>query len=237
MCVMWACDLPALPLNPALFGTLQTRTINVGADEDGDGADSDEWELVEATAATPCRKSVPVCADLPDYVDGGPLTKGSDLSSLSVAQLRDEITLRGAAGDVGAVAFTNAAGKGAGTAAVQKDHAYLSALLFPLLPPAPSLGPTSEAPQGARLPQRARSQGDGDPPAMLVCPITQELFEDPAFTADGQTYERAAVAQWLEGNDTSPLTNAKLPHKNLVTNFVMQRAVQGWCQKHPLYCA
>ena len=53
--------------------------------------------------------------------------------------------------------------------------------------------------------------------------------------ADGQTYERLAIARWLQGNDTSPLTNAKLPHKNLVTNFVMLRTVADWCRRHPLY--
>ena len=38
-------------------------------------------------------------------------------------------------------------------------------------------------------------------------------MEEPVVTQDGQTYEREAIVRWLASNSTSPLTNAKLPHK------------------------
>jgi hypothetical protein len=36
--------------------------------------------------------------------------------------------------------------------------------------------------------------------------ITQELMEDPVFTADGHTYERWAITKWLNEKKTSPQT-------------------------------
>ena len=49
------------------------------------------------------------------------------------------------------------------------------------------------------------------PPTEYFCPITQELMFDPVSTADGHTYERAAIKRWLsKGKRTSPLTGAVL---------------------------
>ena len=45
--------------------------------------------------------------------------------------------------------------------------------------------------------------------------------------ADGQTYERAAITQWLTTHDTSPLTGEQLEHKQLVPNLI----VRGMCRK------
>jgi len=41
---------------------------------------------------------------------------------------------------------------------------------------------------------------------------------DPVMAADGHTYEREAIEQWLQAHDTSPKTNAKLKHKELTDN-------------------
>ena len=47
------------------------------------------------------------------------------------------------------------------------------------------------------------------------CPITQMPMEDPVVTADGHTYDRAAIERWLQTHDTSPLTNEVLSTKRL----------------------
>ena len=53
-------------------------------------------------------------------------------------------------------------------------------------------------------------------PPQYLCPITGEVMEDPVTTADGHAYERAAIAQWLQAHDTSPVTNErKLPNREL----------------------
>ena len=52
-------------------------------------------------------------------------------------------------------------------------------------------------------------------PDEYVCPITAEIMSDPVCLSDGFTYERAAIAQWLESHNTSPRTGAKLETKML----------------------
>lgn len=46
------------------------------------------------------------------------------------------------------------------------------------------------------------------PPRDLLCPITCELLEDPVLLVDSfQTYERAAIQEWLSrGNTKDPVT-------------------------------
>lgn len=50
------------------------------------------------------------------------------------------------------------------------------------------------------------------------CSITHQIMIDPVFAADGYTYEREAIEQWLQTHDTSPKTNIKLKHKDLTDN-------------------
>lgn len=61
--------------------------------------------------------------------------------------------------------------------------------------------------------------------AAAVCPITQEIMEDPVVCADGHSYERAAIEKWLQARQTSPCTNAPLPHKNLVPNHALRNLI------------
>ncbi|KAK9830329.1 hypothetical protein WJX72_011044 [[Myrmecia] bisecta] len=44
----------------------------------------------------------------------------------------------------------------------------------------------------------------------VCCPITQVLFRDSVIAADGQTYERAAIVEWLDRHNTSPMLNGGL---------------------------
>lgn len=39
-----------------------------------------------------------------------------------------------------------------------------------------------------------------------VCPITQEIMQDPVVASDGHTYERAAITDWQKSKSTSPIT-------------------------------
>mmetsp|Transcript_18584 Transcript_18584/g.28092 ORF Transcript_18584/g.28092 Transcript_18584/m.28092 type:complete len:388 (+) Transcript_18584:551-1714(+) len=63
-------------------------------------------------------------------------------------------------------------------------------------------------------------------PGMPECPITGQPMKEPVVAADGHTYERRAIARWLETSDKSPLTGATLFHKNLVTNYVLMTSIQ-----------
>ncbi|CAK9049224.1 unnamed protein product [Durusdinium trenchii] len=54
--------------------------------------------------------------------------------------------------------------------------------------------------------------------AIFICPITHDVMTDPVVSADGYTYERAAIARWFETSRKSPVTGQTLPHADLVPN-------------------
>lgn len=49
----------------------------------------------------------------------------------------------------------------------------------------------------------------------MVCPITNQPMADPVSLSDGQIYERTAIEDWLEFQDTSPVTGEQLASKML----------------------
>ncbi|CAF0986205.1 unnamed protein product [Didymodactylos carnosus] len=66
----------------------------------------------------------------------------------------------------------------------------------------------------------------------FTCPLTKELFIDPVVCADGFTYERAAIQQWLNGGQNrSPMTNMELSNTNLVPNIVIKSALDELREK------
>ena len=59
--------------------------------------------------------------------------------------------------------------------------------------------------------------------------MPQELFEDPVVCADGHTYSRAAIAQWLQsGRSTSPITNLRLSSRELRPNYTLRSTAMEW---------
>ncbi|XP_057510933.1 U-box domain-containing protein 33-like isoform X2 [Actinidia eriantha] len=66
-------------------------------------------------------------------------------------------------------------------------------------------------------------------PPYFICPIFQKIMQDPHVADDGFSYELEAMRRWLDsGHDTSPKTNLKLTHCNLVPNHTLRSAIQGW---------
>ncbi|KAK3064796.1 hypothetical protein LTS18_003846 [Coniosporium uncinatum] len=55
-------------------------------------------------------------------------------------------------------------------------------------------------------------------PNEYVCPISQELLEDPVTAADGMTYERSAIERWPQIRKTSPMTGLALTDIDLRHN-------------------
>ena len=66
----------------------------------------------------------------------------------------------------------------------------------------------------------------GGAPNDLQCPISQELMRDPVVAADGRTYERAQIAEWIRSHNTSPMTNERLNHKHLCSNDIARERVR-----------
>ena len=51
---------------------------------------------------------------------------------------------------------------------------------------------------------------------------------DHVLCADGHSYERASIQEWLENHDTSPLTGMPLEHKLLVPNHALRKVSEEW---------
>ncbi|KAL9234476.1 hypothetical protein vseg_009346 [Gypsophila vaccaria] len=74
---------------------------------------------------------------------------------------------------------------------------------------------------------------DNQAPSYFICPIFQELMEDPYIASDGFTYEAEAIRGWVDsGHDTSPMTNAKLANHDIIPNHALRSAIQEWRQNH-----
>ena len=70
------------------------------------------------------------------------------------------------------------------------------------------------------------------PPPAYVCPITQELMNDPVTTLDGHTFERAAIEHWFETNDASPRTGKLLRNKLLIPNIALREQIEIFRIEH-----
>lgn len=58
------------------------------------------------------------------------------------------------------------------------------------------------------------------------CPITRSLIRLPVIAADGHTYDRLAMEQWLRKHETSPITGDVLENKLLVPNHNLKRLME-----------
>ncbi len=75
-------------------------------------------------------------------------------------------------------------------------------------------------------------EDDREPPSYFLCPISQEIMNDPHVAADGFTYEANTLREWLQlGHNTSPMTNSRLAHCNLIPNHALRSAIQEWMQQ------
>ncbi|XP_065493566.1 WD repeat, SAM and U-box domain-containing protein 1 isoform X2 [Caloenas nicobarica] len=73
-------------------------------------------------------------------------------------------------------------------------------------------------------------------PEEFLCPITRELMKDPVIAADGYSYEKEAMENWISTNRrSSPMTNLPLPSLLLTPNRTLKMAIGRWLeteQKH-----
>jgi len=73
-----------------------------------------------------------------------------------------------------------------------------------------------------------RAAAEVDPPNEYLCGIGFHLMRDPVIVETGQTYEREAIAQWLETHETCPLTGVVLAHKFLTPNVSLRKLIDGY---------
>ena len=54
-------------------------------------------------------------------------------------------------------------------------------------------------------------------------------MDDPVVAADGETYDRACIQEWIDrGKRTSPMTNMLLPSLSLVPNRRIKSKIEEW---------
>lgn len=76
-------------------------------------------------------------------------------------------------------------------------------------------------------------------PRQFICCISQAIMEDPVTAADGHTYERCNIEEWVAKCDargrsrTSPMTREVLQHSMLYPNHAIRSLIQDWHQQHP----
>ena len=69
------------------------------------------------------------------------------------------------------------------------------------------------------------------PPPEFLCPITLAVMHDPVLAADGSTYERDAIAHWIEQVPRSPLTNLPLASAALVPDDELHGTIGRWARQ------
>lgn len=73
-----------------------------------------------------------------------------------------------------------------------------------------------------------------DIPDEFVCCITKEMMRQPVITADGHTYDRHAIREWLERRQTSPRTGSELQDLTLRPNHALRAQIIRYREEHNL---
>jgi len=60
-----------------------------------------------------------------------------------------------------------------------------------------------------------------------LCPITGKLMIDPVIMADGYSYERTAITEWLAVSNNSPITKKPLENKMLISNIALKNIIEA----------
>ncbi|DBB08793.1 TPA: hypothetical protein ACH3X3_007455 [Trebouxia sp. C0006] len=60
---------------------------------------------------------------------------------------------------------------------------------------------------------------------LFCCPLTKATMVEPTIAADGHTYERSAIQDWLTHSRMSPVTGHPLSHIRLVSNQAARVAI------------
>jgi U-box domain len=72
------------------------------------------------------------------------------------------------------------------------------------------------------------------PKLLLCCPLTStkgfvvlQEFKEPVVAADGHTYERVAIEEWLRRKTFSPCTNEEMRSSELRPNWAIIKAMES----------
>ncbi|OCL07298.1 hypothetical protein AOQ84DRAFT_342003 [Glonium stellatum] len=71
-------------------------------------------------------------------------------------------------------------------------------------------------------------------PPEYLCPISQELLEDPVISCDGFTFERKNIERWFQIRQSSPLTGLVLENTDLRHNGRIANAIKTWVEANDI---
>ena len=80
--------------------------------------------------------------------------------------------------------------------------------------------------------RRAEDERLREAPDYFLCAIGMSLMRDPVMAADGHSYERALIEDWLRQSDRSPKTNLPLASRTLTPNHALRSAIDAYAAKH-----
>ncbi|KAJ0175364.1 hypothetical protein K1T71_009505 [Dendrolimus kikuchii] len=71
-------------------------------------------------------------------------------------------------------------------------------------------------------------------PHALLCPLTHRVMREPTRAADGFTYERANIGEWLLAAEgaVSPLTGRRMRNERLQPNYAVRDALRTFLEEH-----
>ncbi|EKX49667.1 hypothetical protein GUITHDRAFT_135841 [Guillardia theta CCMP2712] len=83
--------------------------------------------------------------------------------------------------------------------------------------------------QSVKLPLKSNSNDSSHIPDEFLCPITLEPMSNPVLAADGFSYEKEAMEEWLAlGHRSSPKTGAPLSHLSLTQNHALRNLIREY---------
>lgn len=200
----------------------------------------------EAPGVPPEISEQAPAASAPGESSSGPAAALSVGSRIRVQGLMKNPSLNGKYGrlvsfDPGAGRWEVALEEGRGTIKVrpenlQQPEPVPTAASSSASQTSPHIGGTASSSSSSRpssMPQAeaASHAPDHDVPEEFRCCITREIMELPVITSDGHTYERSAIAKWLEDHSTSPKTGQLLPDKVLRPNHAIRAQIIAWRER------
>ena len=67
------------------------------------------------------------------------------------------------------------------------------------------------------------------PHERFICPLTNEIMQDPVTTKEGINFERKAILRWLdEQGDVCPVTKTPLTMSGLISNNKLKWEISQW---------
>jgi hypothetical protein len=70
-------------------------------------------------------------------------------------------------------------------------------------------------------------------PQYFLCPITQNIMNEPVIDNEGNSYDKKAIEKWLENKNTSPITRNHLCLTYLKTNRSLKDAIEQYIKISP----